>query len=374
MQIQPFAVEQWMNARETTARWNIAETCVDSLRVGELLAMSGDADGALRAMLETRLTYGHISGSPALREAIAGLYGEAISADHVLTANGAIGANFLVHFALVEPGDTVVCVKPTYQQLYAVPEALGAQVKHLPLRPENGYLPDPGELRALVDARTRLIVINNPNNPTGSLMDTALLEEIVAVARECGAYVHCDEVYRGLEHTPGATAPSIADLYEKGVSTGSMSKTYSLAGLRTGWIAASAEVIERCLERRDYTTISCGVLDDALATMALTHGSVLARALEIVRGNLTVVDAWLAREPRLTHVRPRAGTTTLVHYDYPMESTELCAALFEYNGAFVVPGAAFDQDASFRVGYACDRDDLEGGLAAVSRFLRTLEP
>jgi len=108
--------------------------------------------------------------------------------------------------------------------------------------------------------------------------------------------------------------------------------------------------------------------------MALTHGSVLARALEIVRGNLTVVDAWLAREPRLTHVRPRAGTTTLVHYDYPMESTELCAALFEYNGAFVVPGAAFDQDASFRVGYACDRDDLEGGLAAVSRFLRTLEP
>jgi len=373
VQIEPFAVEQWMNARETTARWNIAETCVDSLRVGELLAMSGDPEGALRAMLEMRLTYGHIAGSPGLREAIAGLYGEAISADHVLTTNGAIGANFLVHFALVEPGDTVVCVKPTYQQLYSVPEALGAQVKHLPLRHENGYLPDPDELRALVDGQTRLIVINNPNNPTGSLMDSALLEEIVAVARECGAYVHCDEVYRGLEHAPGATAPSIADLYEKGVSTGSMSKTYSLAGLRTGWIAASAEVIERCFERRDYTTISCGVLDDALATKALTHGSVLARALEIVRGNSTVVDAWLAREPRLTHVRPRAGTTTLVHYDYPMESARLCDALFEYNGAFVVPGAAFDQERSFRIGYACAREELEGGLTAVSQFLRTLE-
>ena len=373
MQIEPFAVEQWMNAHEADALWNIAETCVDPLRVRELLEMSGDPKGALQAVLEARLTYGHITGSPGLRQAIAGLYGEDISADRVLTTNGAIGANFLVHLALVEPGDTVVCVKPTYQQLSAVPRALGAQVKHLQLRPENGYLPDPDELRALVDARTRLIVINNPNNPTGSLMDEALLGEIVAVARECGAYVHCDEVYRGLEHAAGATAPSIADLYEKGVSTGSMSKTYSLAGVRIGWVVAPAEVIERCLERRDYTTISCGVLDDVLATMALTSGAVLERALAIVRGNLMVVDEWLAREPRLTHVRPRAGTTTLIRYDYPVESTELCTALLAHNGAFVVPGSVFDEGSSFRLGYAGARDDLEGGLAAVSQFLRTLE-
>jgi aspartate/methionine/tyrosine aminotransferase len=371
--IKPFAVEQWMNARETTARWNVAETCVDPLTVRELLAVSGDADSALRDMLETKLTYGHVPGSPRLREAIAGLYGERISPDQVLTANGAIGANFLVHFALVEPGDTVVCVQPTYQQLYSVPEALGARVKLLRLRPENGYLPDPDELRSLVDTKTRMVVINNPNNPTGSLMDETLLGEIAAVARECGAYVHCDEVYRGLEHTPGTTAPSIADLYEKGVSTGSMSKAFSLAGLRTGWVAGPAAVIERCLERRDYTTISCGVLDDALATIALTNEAVLARALEIVRGNLAVVDEWLAGEPRLAHVRPRAGTTTLVRYDYPIASTRLCSEMFELNGAFVVPGAAFDEASSFRLGYACARDVLEGGLDAISQYLRTLE-
>jgi aspartate/methionine/tyrosine aminotransferase len=373
MHIKPFAVEQWMNDHETTARWNIAETCVDSLRLGELLQLCGEPDDIVRALLAARLSYGDIVGSPALREAIAGLYGAGIGAANVLTASGAIGANFLLHFALVEPGDTVICVKPTYQQLYSVPEALGAEVRILPLRRENGYLPDPQELRRLVDAKTRLIVLNNPNNPTGALMDAALLGELVAVARECGAYVHCDEVYRGLEHEPGTQPPSIADLYERGVSTGSMSKTYSLAGLRTGWIAGPADVIARCLERRDYTTISCGVIDDALATLALSSPGVLARSLALVRANAATVDAWVAAEPRLSHLRPRAGTTTLVRYDLVRPSAELCQAMLDFNGAFVVPGAVFEEEQAFRLGYACAQDVLAAGLAAVSEFLRTLD-
>lgn len=371
MHIQPFAVEQWMNAHETSARWNIAETCVDSLRLEELLAFAGK--DVLSDLLRTRLSYGHITGSPALRGAVAGLYGDAMTPDLVLITSGAIGANALLHQALIEPGDTVICVKPTYQQLYAVPEALGAQVRTLQLRPENGYLPDIDELESLVDHKTRLIVINNPNNPSGSLMDGAMLADIASVARNAGAIVHCDEVYRGLEHEAQPATPSIVDLYEHGVSTGSMSKTYSLAGLRTGWIAAPAEIIERCLEWRDYTTISCGVLDDALATVALESEAVLERSLAIVRRNIAVVEGWLATEPRLHHVAPRAGTTTLVRYDYPVDSVDFCSDLFALNGAFVVPGAAFDEGRSFRLGYACATDVLEGGLEAISQYLRTLE-
>jgi aspartate/methionine/tyrosine aminotransferase len=372
--IKPFAVEQWMNAHETTATWNTAETCVDSLRVEELLALVGDGDAALRRLLETKLTYGHITGSPELRAAIAALYDERIGPEDVITTNGAIGANFLSLFALVEPGDTVVCVRPTYQQLFSMPEALGAKVRLLSLREEDGYLPDVDELCSLVDDSTRLIVLNNPNNPTGALIDEPLLHEIVAVAREHGAWLLCDEVYRRLEHEPGTTAPSVADLYERGVSTGSMSKSYSLAGLRTGWVVGPPDLIERCLEVRDYTTISCGVLDDALALLALEHlDELLARNLEIVRGNLAVVDEWLAAEPRLHHVRPRAGTTTLIRYEYPVPSVELCQAMFDFNGAFVMPGVAFDEEHSFRLGYACARDVLDGGLAAISAYLRTLE-
>ena len=372
--IEPFLVEQWMNAHETTATWNTAETCVDSLTLDELLELSGDADGVLRRLRATRLTYGDITGSPGLRAAIAALYGERITADHVLTAHGAIGANFLALYALVEPGSTVVSVVPTYQQLYSVPASLGAEVRQLRLRAENDYLPDVQELRGLADERTRLIILNNPNNPTGSLIDEALLREIVEVAREHDAWLFCDEVYRMLEHEPGTTAPSVADLYEKGVSSGSMSKCYSLAGLRTGWIAGPPEVVERCLEVRDYTTISGGVLDDALAQVALEHvGAVLARSLDIVRGNLALVDDWIVGEPRLHYVRPRAGTTALVRYDYDEPSVDLCQRMFDQTGAFVVPGSAFGEERAFRLGYACARDVLIGGLAAVSAFLRTLD-
>lgn len=373
MRIEPFYVEQWMNAHETTATWNIAETCVHSLTLDELLELSGDADGVLRRLRSTWLGYGDIVGSPRLRDAIAALYGERIGPDNVLTANGAIGANFLALYALVEPGTTVVSVQPTYQQLYSVPESLGADVHVVRLREQHAYRPDVGAIRAATDDRTTLIILNNPNNPTGALVDEPLLREIVEVAREHDAWLFCDEVYRRLEHEPGTTAPSVADLYEKGVSSGSMSKSYSLAGLRTGWVAGPAEVVQRCLDVRDYTTISAGVLDDALAAVALEHlDAVLERSLGIVRDNLAIVDAWIAREPRLRYVRPRAGTIALVRYDLDVPSAEFCQGLFDHNGAFVMPGAAFGEEHAFRLGYACPRAVLDGGLAAVSEYLRTL--
>ena len=373
MRIEPFLVEQWMNAHETTATWNIAETCVHSLTLDELLELSGDADGVLRRLRGTWLGYGDIVGSPRLRDAIAALYGDRIGPDDVLTANGAIGANFLALYALVEPGTTVVSVQPTYQQLFSVPESLGADVHVVRLREEDGYQPDVDAIRAAADERTTLIVLNNPNNPTGALIDEPLLREIVEVAREHDAWLFCDEVYRKLEHEPGTTAPSVADIYEKGVSSGSMSKSYSLAGLRTGWVAGPAEVVQRCLDVRDYTTISAGVLDDALAAVALEHlDAVLERSLGIVRGNLAVVDEWIAREPHLRYVRPRAGTIALVHYDLDVPSVDFCQGLFDFNGAFVMPGVAFGEEHAFRLGYASARDVLEGGLAAVSAYLRSL--
>ena len=148
MHIEPFVVEQWMNAHETTATWNLAETCVHSLTLGELLDLGGDVDGVVRRLRETWLGYGDIVGSPRLRAAIAALYGERITPDHVLTAHGAIGANFLALYALVQPGSTVVSILPTYQQLYSVPESLGADVHMVRLREQDGYLPDVEAIRS----------------------------------------------------------------------------------------------------------------------------------------------------------------------------------------------------------------------------------
>jgi len=179
MQIKPFAVEEWMNAYEEGARFNIAETCVNSVSLDELFALSGeDQDDFLRRFCARRLTYGAIESIPAFREGICSLY-KTLQPDEIVTTHGAAGANHHVFCSLISAGDRVISVMPTYQQLYSIPESIGADVQILPLRPENGWLPDLAELRDLAVPGTKLICINNPNNPSGALMDTAMLKEIV---------------------------------------------------------------------------------------------------------------------------------------------------------------------------------------------------
>ena len=170
-----------MNEFENNCEYNLAETCVASLTVEELLDIAGLGRGALDEVLSMRLTYGAIEGSMRLRTAIAALY-EGVRPEQILVTHGAIGANKLVHETIVEPGDGVVSVQPTYQQHYSIPESYGADVQILMLRPDNDYLPDLGELRRLVSPNTSLIAINNPNNPTGSLMDAAMLTSIGEIA------------------------------------------------------------------------------------------------------------------------------------------------------------------------------------------------
>ena len=170
MRIRPFGVEQWMNAHETRCRWNLAETCVDSLTVGQLLDLAGAPPDALRELLPMKLTYGAIEGSDRLRTAIAGLY-TAQAPSSVLVAHGAIGANALVYQALVEPGDRVVSLVPTYQQHTAIPESLGAEVRTVALRAADGFQPDVDAVRRALGGAARLLVLANPNNPTGALVD-----------------------------------------------------------------------------------------------------------------------------------------------------------------------------------------------------------
>lgn len=233
MHIKPFAVEEWMNAYEEGARYNIAETCVNSVSLDELFSLTGaDKKRFLKDLCSRRLTYGHIFGAPQFKEGICRLY-RTVSPEDVVTTHGAAGANHHVFYSLVEPGDRVISIMPTYQQLYSIPEAYGADLQLLTLREENDFLPDLEELRALVNEKTRLICINNPNNPTGALMSEELLRSIAEIARSVGAYVMCDEVYRHLTQKD-EWCPSIADLYEKGISVSSMSKVFSLAGIRLG--------------------------------------------------------------------------------------------------------------------------------------------
>jgi len=374
MKIREFGVEIWMNAYETRCRYNLAETCVESLKVEQLLEIAGLKETILEELLPMKLTYGAIEGSDRLRDAVASLYATRKREDIIIT-HGAIGANALVHETLVEPGDRVISVLPTYQQHYSIPESYGADVRILRLREENGFLPDLDELKRLAGDRTKLIAINNPNNPTGSLMDGACLREIAAIADRCGAYVLCDEVYRGIDQEGTGFTESMTDLYDRGISTGSMSKSYSLAGLRLGWIAGPRELIHAVAIHRDYNTISVGMLDDFFAAIALEHReAVLARSRRITQGNLAILDAWVAKEPTISWLKPRSGTTALLKYAFDLPSRDFCVRLLESKGVMFTPGSVLDMEGYVRIGYANNHAVLKEGLAKTSEFLAEMRP
>lgn len=374
MNIKPFAVEEWMNAYETGARYNIAETCVDSISLDELFELSGThKESFLNKLCARRLTYGYIEGSPDLKEGIAALY-HTIRPDEIVPSHGASGANHHVFYSLINPGDKVISIMPSYQQLYSIPASLGAKVEILHLKKENSYLPDLEELEEMARGGVKMICLNNPNNPTGALMSPEILKKVVDIAKKSDAYILVDEVYRHLTQDD-EWQPSIVDMYEKGISTSSMSKVFSLAGVRLGWIAThDKDALKQFWSHRDYNLISCGMIDDTIAALALaSKNQILERNKKIIRENLDILDHWIQKEPRLSYVKPKAGTTALVYYDFPIDSYTLCRRMYGSCGTFVTPGDCFDEPHSMRIGYAADRDTLKKGLQAMSTFLDSLE-
>ncbi|MFK7829531.1 MAG: aminotransferase [Congregibacter sp.] len=368
MNIEPFGVEIWMNEFETKCELNLAETCVHSITVSELLELCSKPTGSLDEILELRLGYGAIPGSERLRKAIAKLYTKQ-SSEQIVVTHGTIGANSLVHQTLVSPGDHVIPIVPTYQQHYSIPQSIGATVTPLQLSSDDGWLPDLSRLQELVHADTRLIAMTNPNNPTGSLMSESMLVRIADIARSVDAWVLCDEVYRGTDQKGAGATPSMADLYEKGISTAGMSKAFSLAGLRLGWIAAPADVIEAVMIHRDYNTISVGVIDDHLACMALEHHQrLLARSQAITRENLAVLKAWIASEEKIDFVAPESGTTALLEYHLDMPSRALCLELLEHTGVMLTPGSVMGIEGHLRLGFANSLLTLREGLDRMSHF------
>ena len=373
MKIEPFKVELWMNEHEDKAIYNTGETCVDSISMDELFEIAElDKTETLNELAQKRLTYGHIFGNPRFKKGIASLY-QTIQEEDITTTHGAIGANHLVLYSLVEPEDEVVAVLPTYQQLYSIPASFRATVKQHVLTPENNFLPDLEAVRKLVTEKTKLIIINNPNNPSGSLMDREMLEEMITIAREADAYILSDETYRGLTQAE-VESPSIADLYDKGISVSSMSKVWSLAGLRLGWIATkNKEALEQCLLHRDHNTISCGMIDEELAAIALENkDKILARNQQIIRKNLSILDEWVAQEPHISYVKPQAGTVTLLYYDFDRSSRELCLDLINNHGLLFTPGDCFEFESCVRIGYGCSTEELIAGLKKFSEYLATI--
>ena len=161
----------------------------------------------------------------------------------------------------------------------------------------------------------------------------------------------------------------MADLYHRGISTGSMSKAFSLAGIRLGWIAAPTPVAHDVMIHRDYSTISVGMIDDHLACIALEHAdAILQRNRALVRANNATLSDWVDQQDHLSWVRPNGGTTTLLRYPHPIPSRELCVELLATTGVLLTPGSALDAEGTLRIGYANNPAILDGGPRSARRL------
>ncbi len=356
MKIKDFDVERWMDDYEKKCEVNIAESCVDSMQLEDLIAISASTqmgfneavhqvkkNDFVKDLMSMKLTY------------------------------GAIGANYLLFMSLVEPDDEVITFLPTYQQHYSVPESIGATVHKVILKEENNFLPDLDELRKLVNSKTKLINFPNPNNPTGAFIDETMLNEIIEIAKSVDAYILTDEAYRGMNHEGERFSTSIVDLYNKGISTSSMSKTFALAGLRTGWVCASRDVIEKVNIHRDYNHISCSMIDDYIASIALENkDKIIDRSLDIIKTNLDIVEDWLKENKGFSFVKPKAGPVIVIKYDLDMPSEDFCKQLLDKESVLVVPGSRLDIEGHFRVGIGNDTNNLIEGLKRIGRFYISL--
>jgi aspartate/methionine/tyrosine aminotransferase len=306
--------------------------------------------------------------------------------DNILITPGAIAANYLVFYSLLGKGDHVICHYPTYQQLYSVPESLGAEVDLWKSDPNNKWLPNFEELESLVKDNTKMIILNNPQNPTGAVLPKSLLLKIIALAESKNITILSDEVYRPLFHgiTPMDTdfPPSILSLgYTNTIATGSLSKAYSLAGIRVGWIASrNRDFIEQCQIARDYTTLSVSKIDQKVAEFALSSDTVhglLGRNIQLAKANLEILDRFvLKHDEYCSYTKPVAGTTAFVKFERDgkaVDATALCKAAQEKTGVMFLPGnVGFGEQFKgyVRIGYCNQTQIVKEGFEELRKFMR----
>jgi len=366
-QIDDFRLERYFARWEFAAAYNLCASDVEGVPMAELVALADEETAELWHRLV--LGYTESPGHPSLRAEIASLY-TGLDADDVYTFAGAEEGIFVAMHAWLEPGDHVVALWPTYQALYEVARSIGADVTLLELRETDGWAVNVDEFAAaLRPGHTKVVVVNWPHSPTGSIADPRTFEEIARLTVDAGATLFSDEVYRLLEHDPADRLPSGAET-PGGVSLGVMSKAFGLAGLRVGWLATrDRELLSRCARVKDYTTICNAAPSEILALIGLrAREALLARALNIVVPSRDAVDAFLP-EHGLSWVRPRAGSTGYVR----LPSSEASAAAFcnefvNVEGVLLLPSIVFEHgDRHVRVGLG--RTGIQENLERLDRFL-----
>lgn len=363
MKIEPFLLERWQSIWENHVEINLSDSGVHPMTVRELL----DDPAAEQALLDQRLVYVQTNGPVSLREIIAARYPGA-TADHVEVMNGGAEANFIATYTLIEPGDEVVCMVPNYMQIPGIAESMGATVRPWKLTPDldgDTWRLDLERLEELVNERTKLIAICNPDNPTGACFDADQIDAILRIAERHGAWALFDEIYAGSERE-GEPTPTAFGRSERVIVTNSLSKAYGLPGLRLGWTVAPTQLTDDFWTRHDYTTIAPSAQSVQLGELALSEprlSRILDRARGFLRENFAVVSEWLDQHrDSMRYITPRAGAMLFLKYDLAVNSSDLAQRLMEEKSVLLVPGDHYGMDGWLRIGFGNETDEVRTGL------------
>ena len=365
---QPFVMERMMSKWENVVDYNLSESGAHPISVRELV----EDHGTLDAILDAKLDYPQANGIVELRERIAALY-SGCAPEQILVTVGCAEANYITLHTLLDAGDEIAFMMPNYMQIWGIARNLDLKIRTFNLDEEAGWTLDPDFDQNVTD-QTRLIAVCNPNNPTGKILTEAEMDAIVNAADRAGAWILADEVYGGAERTTDEMTPSFWGRYDKVLAMGSLSKAYGLPGLRVGWVAGPADVVDQIWARHEYVTISTSMLSNDLANYALQPNvlkRVRDRARGFIRNGYPILESWMKDHGELfTVVPPEAAAIAFVRYHLETNSTELHERLMHEKSVLVVPGDHFGIDHHFRISFGLPEDYLRAGLDRIHELLK----
>lgn len=365
-------------------RFSLSNSCAESSTVAELCQRAGKSLGDLQ------LTYASLAGSSELRSAIVDFHRalnlapvnasasepdqgtqNRITAENVLTFCGAQEALAAIYRCVLSPGDEVVVFTPNYPSLVTMAQQLGAKVIALALSEANAWQMDLDRLAAALTNKTRLIVINSPHNPSGSVITTDQAKQILALAQQYDCYLLADDVSQASNYHKIPLAHNYLS-YDKSILVSVMSKSLGLAGIRLGWaLSPDQALLQRMLALKTSGSICCSAVDEQLALWALQQrDSLLRRNNAIISDNIAHFTRFIANNgQRFSWHPPQAGIMTLVRARLALPVALWSKQLAMQTGLLVLPAYLFGLDGEyFRLGLG-----QRGFADALIRFQQFLD-
>jgi aspartate/methionine/tyrosine aminotransferase len=372
MRIDTFQMERMQSRYENEVEYNLSESGVEPMTLQEVLALTPDPD----RILTQPLGYPQANGTETLRERIATFYTGA-TAENVTVVNGGGEANFITLWTLLDTKGRLAFELPNYMQGWGLGRHFGAGSDAFRLkldRKTHRWALDTKELTRAVTKDTQVILVTNPNNPTGAVLTEEEMDAIVEAAKRAKAWLVADEIYRGAE-LDGQTTPTFWGRYDKTVVTSGLSKAFGLPGLRVGWMVAPPKLIEQLWIHHDYTTLTPGMLSERLATIVTEPANrekILGRTRELLNRNLPVLEDWIKEQGDLLkdYVRPQAGAIAYFGYKAAIRSSVLVNRLRTEHSVLLVSGDHFGMGKYLRVGYGSDPDYTLKGLTRLEELLQ----